>query len=468
MKLFISMLFIGCIIGFSAAQNIIYVYPGTDQISYAVQFQAFPGDIIELADGDYIENQTVEIPIDLTVRGAQGATVKWFVPASAKDGIHIKGNVHLENIIFETDSAEMCVVNMFGSVTPGEEAQVDKNNIYVNHCQFIQFRRRVIWIPDPTDMPDGKAHPVDTLCVTNSLIYGGHTGIIPDPVPIDLWGNPVPNPDAGTYYGIRAEYGQVRVAKIKYCTFWLIWDKGIKIQGPMNDPDYLELLVDHCTFFDGWKCTGVYFLYCNEDDTVRNSIFYKLGSFGIKQENSQNYVVEYNCADSIGWRLDVGQPYHYNLIIGKENLTDDPLFRNPEIGDFTLMDGSPCIGTATDGSDRGNNEYTVWNPGTWNHSPAGLENNSTLIPGTLILRQNYPNPFNPRTIINYELPITNEVELSIFNLFGQRVATLVNEKQNAGNYQVEWNASDLASGVYYYRLSTSAGFVQAKKLVLLK
>jgi hypothetical protein len=86
---------------------------------------------------------------------------------------------------------------------------------------------------------------------------------------------------------------------------------------------------------------------------------------------------------------------------------------------------------------------------------------------SLLVRQNYPNPFNPMTKINYELPITNDVDLSVFNPLGQKVATLVNETQRAGAHQVEWDASGFASGVYYYRLSTDTGFNQTKKLVIL-
>ena len=89
-------------------------------------------------------------------------------------------------------------------------------------------------------------------------------------------------------------------------------------------------------------------------------------------------------------------------------------------------------------------------------------------PNSFTLYQNYPNPFNPVTIINYQLSMTNDVKLTIYNLLGQKVATLVSEKQKAGHHHVEWDASGFASGVYYYRLSTDAGFVQAKKLVLLK
>ena len=90
------------------------------------------------------------------------------------------------------------------------------------------------------------------------------------------------------------------------------------------------------------------------------------------------------------------------------------------------------------------------------------------VPRSFCLYQNYPNPFNPSTIINYQLPVTSYVDLSIYNLLGQKVIELIDEKQYGGYYQVEWDASGFASGVYYYRMSTDEGFVQTKKLVLLK
>jgi hypothetical protein len=64
--------------------------------------------------------------------------------------------------------------------------------------------------------------------------------------------------------------------------------------------------------------------------------------------------------------------------------------------------------------------------------------------------------------------MTNEVELGIYNVLGQKIVTLVKERQEGGYHQVEWDASTFASGVYYYRLSTKSGFVQTKKLVLLR
>jgi len=83
------------------------------------------------------------------------------------------------------------------------------------------------------------------------------------------------------------------------------------------------------------------------------------------------------------------------------------------------------------------------------------------------LAQNYPNPFNPKTTIKYELQITNDVELSVYNILGQRVFTLVSEKQNAGHHQVQWDADGFSSGIYYYKLN-SGEFQQVKKMMLLK
>ena len=83
------------------------------------------------------------------------------------------------------------------------------------------------------------------------------------------------------------------------------------------------------------------------------------------------------------------------------------------------------------------------------------------------LGQNYPNPFNPSTIINYELPITNDVQLNIYNMIGQKVAVLVSGVQSAGRHQVEWNAKGFPSGSYYYVLQAGK-YREVKQMILLK
>jgi len=83
------------------------------------------------------------------------------------------------------------------------------------------------------------------------------------------------------------------------------------------------------------------------------------------------------------------------------------------------------------------------------------------------LAQNYPNPFNPTTTIRYQLPISTTVKLSVFDMLGRELTTLVNARQPAGTYQVNFNASGLASGVYLYRLTTPE-FTETKKMMLVK
>jgi hypothetical protein len=89
------------------------------------------------------------------------------------------------------------------------------------------------------------------------------------------------------------------------------------------------------------------------------------------------------------------------------------------------------------------------------------------IPKTFALFQNFPNPFNPTTIINYQLPSNSHVSLKIYDVLGREVATLVNEQQGAGYYGVNFDAGNLPSGVYFYRISAGK-FVSVKKLVVVK
>ncbi len=89
------------------------------------------------------------------------------------------------------------------------------------------------------------------------------------------------------------------------------------------------------------------------------------------------------------------------------------------------------------------------------------------LPKTFALEQNYPNPFNPTTVISYQLPVASQVSLKIFDVLGKEVATLVNQRQEAGAYNYMLNAANLSSGVYFYRLH-AGNFVQTRKMMLVK
>ena len=100
-------------------------------------------------------------------------------------------------------------------------------------------------------------------------------------------------------------------------------------------------------------------------------------------------------------------------------------------------------------------------------SLVGVETVEGEIPEEFSLAQNYPNPFNPTTTITYNVPQATYVELAVYDILGNVVSTLVSSEQDAGTYKIDFDASDLGSGVYFYRMNTST-FSSVKKLVVLK
>lgn len=118
------------------------------------------------------------------------------------------------------------------------------------------------------------------------------------------------------------------------------------------------------------------------------------------------------------------------------------------------------------------NPNLTTDPGLGKIAPGALVSESHALPRDFTLGQNYPNPFNGTTVIEYEIHVAGKVRLSIFNVLGQLVRSLVDESQDAGRHRAEWNGRDergreLASGVYFYRMQSERQ-VNSKKMVLLK
>ena len=112
------------------------------------------------------------------------------------------------------------------------------------------------------------------------------------------------------------------------------------------------------------------------------------------------------------------------------------------------------------------------NNGVWRRPLSDMISTSVTmldsnIPSAFALGQNYPNPFNPATMIRYSLPHRSHVSLTVINTLGQKVVELVSGDVEAGNHEVQFNANNLASGVYFYRLQAGK-FVQAKSLIVVK
>jgi hypothetical protein len=100
-------------------------------------------------------------------------------------------------------------------------------------------------------------------------------------------------------------------------------------------------------------------------------------------------------------------------------------------------------------------------------STTDISNSDNQIPNKFSLGQNYPNPFNPSTRIQYQVSSNSQVNLKVYDVLGNEVATLVDEYKPAGNYEIEFSAENLSSGIYFYKLQSN-NFVETKKMILLR
>ncbi|MEN8194387.1 MAG: T9SS type A sorting domain-containing protein [Bacteroidota bacterium] len=131
--------------------------------------------------------------------------------------------------------------------------------------------------------------------------------------------------------------------------------------------------------------------------------------------------------------------------------------------------GQPIIGTTS-------NSSNINNIGFWyqySETITDVNENEDLTPTKFELFQNYPNPFNPSTVIKYGLPKESNVRIVVYNILGEMVSTLVDNFQKAGYYEINFNASSLASGVYLYTIQSEAldgskDYRSVKKMILLR
>jgi predicted outer membrane repeat protein len=168
---------------------------------------------------------------------------------------------------------------------------------------------------------------------------------------------------------------------------------------------------------------------------------------------------------------------------GIGNIDSDPLFADTLNNDFHLQESSPCIAAGIDsleiagtwyycpltdleGNPRPSPSETMPDIGAYENGPVvGIRGNESVV--SYSLSQNFPNPFNPSTKIEFTIQKSSFVNLRVYDILGNEVETLVNEDKPAGNYEVEFNAAKLSSGVYFYQLKAGS-FIEIKKMILLR
>ena len=213
-----------------------------------------------------------------------------------------------------------------------------------------------------------------------------------------------------------------------------------------------------------WETGGIRGLCC-ESNVIINSVIWN----NMPTQISGSIVAEYSDVEG-GWQ-------------GEGNIDVNPLFRDPEGGDFHLMAdscgdiynspcidaGDPAIFDSTLGCDRGLGELRS-DMGAYGGAriPTDIdEEQIPEVPREFILSQNYPNPFNASTTIEYSLPEGSSVTIDIYDILGRRVEMLVQGEQQAGYHRVVWDAEHQSSGIYIYCVKAGA-YTESKSCLLLK
>ncbi len=212
-------------------------------------------------------------------------------------------------------------------------------------------------------------------------------------------------------------------------------DIGISWQG-LTPPDY-----------DGNPVTYEWVLY--NADTVEEIVAITSDNNGADPNLTLPFETVDNLLESLG--LNVGETVDF-------------------LWNVRISDGTDTLAVAEDFDFDTDEFVTTFNFITLERNEAtSIDDGEGLsgIPRTFDLKQNYPNPFNPSTVIRYSVPEASNVRIDVFNILGQRVATLINREHRAGNFDVTFDAANLSSGMYFYRLE-AANTVLTQKMMLIK
>ncbi len=260
---------------------------------------------------------------------------------------------------------------------------------------------------------------------------------------------------------------------VRNCTFENIAAECVRFYSDLLDEtEDAYVLIEHLTIN---KCnTRTFFIKNNENTIVRNIIITNdFDGSTISGESRTDYVMDVQDSGSVVSNIDTMNITHAldpsaKLIKATKGGTVDsvtiygfdPMYEDAEASNYTLLAGSPAYGKGHDGSALGDLRWAT-------NEPVSVREEKTGIAESYELHQNYPNPFNPATIINYEIPKAGFVNITVYNLIGEKVETLVNEFKNAGKYKLNFNAENLRSGVYFYTIKAD-NFISTRKMVLIR
>jgi hypothetical protein len=459
--------------------SVIEVTAGTDKISAAYE-TASPGDVLELVTdgGIYKETSVLRTEKDIIIRGAEGLSEKpiW----QCKFGSHYDGSdrfgdetmeasaienytnsdLHLSNLVITglqggkmpDDSLDYTYTAIYMASLPTDTLE-NKYELVVDNVDFHFFYDE----PDDTDgntiqFRDVVTERASLVKFTNCTFYDGGRAMKID-IGNDFLGHPWDN------------------MVIENCTFGkLIKDHPIIITSSPDSLNEPPTTINHCTFVgSGDDCIKMKNMF---NIKVENSVFFDIGD-NILSDWADNSTYFYNNVYSEWEGVVISE--NITILDSANNVETYPFADTPanvravagteadfyplEQYDFTLSEEAAATLIGNDGKVVGDQRWVPDVEGSIEHK--------VQKPGIFKLSQNYPNPFNPTTTIEYTIPAREMVKVTIYNLVGQEVEQLVNEVKNAGIHKVNWNATNMTTGVYFYRI-TAGNNVQTKKMLLVK
>lgn len=430
-------------------KGVIQVAAGTEQIAEAVDLaRTYCADVIELTSsgGTYMEPSKMKIKKAQMIRAAAGLPEKPVIVAGTSDrpfeptgactgfwlsGVKVTGLV--DDGVWNHDDSTKYAMRV---------RKMDRQ--YELMCEDVDFD----FFFSDEDPPqgyvirvDGSAEYAREISFKNCMF----TRIAKHVVRAD---DPTVAP------------GQMGSLVIENCTFADIGARGLDVTLLPGDGDTTRVRVNHCTFNDlgqdGIKVDRGY------DVMIKNSIFTNIhdeildsDSTDVQSKFVFSHCDTLNSADGIK---------DYIELVATNIYAEDPEYADPDNFDLTVSEFFKSTVVADDGEVVGDLR--------WDPANVSVAADNFTQPVEFSLLQNYPNPFNPRTTIYYKLGKASDVRLTIFNMLGQQIRTLVNQKQSAGRQIVHWNGKDsnqrvVPSGIYYYRLEAD-NFTATRKMLLLK
>jgi len=243
--------------------------------------------------------------------------------------------------------------------------------------------------------------------------------------------------------------------------------ENILIDSTLNSSlSYLKDLVNYTKYF--WRIRSILDSEKSEWSIVWS--FETTDAFIILSEPNGGEIWPQETSSIIRWETNISDSVKLDLLLEEQNILSIGKAQGSHHGFRWLIPSELAVSSfykiqimsLEDSSiiDTSDNPFSIT-------SPTEIETISYQIPDNYALLQNYPNPFNPSTVISWKLTNSRYVKLSVYNILGEKVAALVSEKQQAGLHQYEWDARNMRSGIYFYRIKAGE-FQDVKKMILLR